>query len=785
MGKTGKALLLCAVILMASTQLMAEQATVGEMDLVSQNWLTRVVAIKGNWAGGASPSISDAIDILESNQLLAKIYRVEPKGYVIVPVIKELPPVKMYSDEEYLTPEKEAALIEFVTDNLSEKYEVYRHYFGSLDNPQAALTKGAFGGSNKEAWAAYTLPPKEFKANMTALKGDTKDAGPLLTSHWDQREPYNDYCPMGDGGRVVVGCVATAAAQILYYWQWPPSGFGDHTYTWSGDQSCGGSTPSEDLYADFSDPYDWANMVDSCGTGCTPEQSAALAELNYETGVAFNMNYGACGSGASVLTALVAFPNYFRYKYDINQVNRSDYSIVGWYNTLADEIDAGRPIQYRINKHSIVCDGYRYFDSQFQYHMNYGWTNGDFNAWYVLDSLYCSWLPDSLCPADEEYAIVNIEPLNEPVLYVEGQSLDDSSGDGDNHADPGETVNLGLTLYNLGYDAVNTVGTITSPDTFITVNTGSASYDPLIETQTSGASLTDYTITIDPSCPDPHLAPIIVTINSGTYLTIDTALIFIGDSTGFTDDVESGVGYWTTRKETYTFGNEWHIDDFHSHTYNHSWKAGGIGIEDYSNATDGALLTPPFLLPVNGQLKFFHWIDAEQNDDSVAWDGGMVYIVTPDGQKEQLTPIEGYTHEFIDNDQSAIPFGTPCFSGSFNWREVNVDLSAYSGVAQIMFRFATDAAVTEEGWYIDDVSVFSGGGCCVGIRGNVDNDSEDKINIVDLTALVEYLFGGSEEPACPEEANIDGDIEEKINIVDLTFLATYLFDEGEDPPSCP
>lgn len=75
--------------------------------------------------------------------------------------------------------------------------------------------------------------------------------------------------------------------------------------------------------------------------------------------------------------------------------------------------------------------------------------------------------------------------------------------------------------------------------------------------------------------------------------------------------------------------------------------------------------------------------------------------------------------------------------------------------------------------------------CCIDGRGNVDGDQEDIVNIVDITSLVAYLFGGGEEPPCPAEANVDGDTGQAINIVDLTHLVTYLFGAGPEPAACP
>lgn len=54
-------------------------------------------------------------------------------------------------------------------------------------------------------------------------------------SLWHQGTPYNDQCPLhpqGPDDHTVVGCVALAMAQLMYYWQWPDAGQGTGTTTY-------------------------------------------------------------------------------------------------------------------------------------------------------------------------------------------------------------------------------------------------------------------------------------------------------------------------------------------------------------------------------------------------------------------------------------------------------------------------------------------------------------------------------------------------------------------------
>ena len=67
-----------------------------------------------------------------------------------------------------------------------------------------------------EAAQAQGLGPRvQTRAN------DKENIAPLVSAHWSQGAPYNNLCPyMSNGsGRALTGCVATAAAQVAYYWR--------------------------------------------------------------------------------------------------------------------------------------------------------------------------------------------------------------------------------------------------------------------------------------------------------------------------------------------------------------------------------------------------------------------------------------------------------------------------------------------------------------------------------------------------------------------------------------
>jgi hypothetical protein len=398
----GLALSLCSF---TAHEIRAEIATQEEMELVCKNWLAYMVHQTGGWAGETRPEIGNVQELFDGDILLARSFSISPRGYVAVPVLKELPPIKAYSEKHGLDVDQTVGFPQLLREVLLHRIKLYLKTYGSLDATQPSTGEVLFGRINRAEWDRLLISRDKFEAALhRGAFSPLAEVGPLLTTSWHQMGPYWNYCPFGDGDTCLVGCVATAAAQIMRYFEWPLNGVGSHTYWWNGDQSCGRSTPGQNLSANFSDPYDWDNMPDSCDFGCSPDEENALAELCYEVGVAFEMDYGACASGTWTYYALTVFPTYFRYDDTIDREDRGDHTAQEWFDLIKAEINKGRPMQYRIYGHSIVCDGWRDTGGENQYHINYGWGDPH-TTWYAIDHIY-----GTTDPEEYEYLIRNIMP---------------------------------------------------------------------------------------------------------------------------------------------------------------------------------------------------------------------------------------------------------------------------------------------------------------------------------------------------------------------------------------
>jgi hypothetical protein len=696
-----------AVFLSQGASVRAELASEQEMRNVSQNFVTQKVARAGQWAADSSPAVGEAHELWYKGVLVARYYDVSPRGYVLVPVLKEMNPVKAYSDESNLDENQEGGFLRMVGEVLYEQMRLYESLYGSLDVSQPT-DEQLYDPSQKRAWQRLAVPAREFRTETA--QGTTSQAGPLLTSSWHQKEPYNNFCPMGNIGRTVVGCAATATAQLMKFWEWPETGVGSHSYMWMGDR-CEGYTPAQVLTVDYSDSYDWVNMPDDCNSGCSSTQEDALAELNYEVGVAYNMEYSGCGSGANGGLSSYVLTAYFNYKSSLQESYRVNYTQEGWFDLIRSEIDVGRPMLYYIHSHAIICDGYRDDYGQLEFHMNYGWNNS-YTTWYVLDNLYCGWYPGKVCPWEFEFVDAGIQPEHDPVLVLQRADATDIAPDGDTLIMAGETAQLHVTVVNRGFDAVAATGTLSTSDPYLTLTNAVATFDPTIPSGEESDTQTPFELTVDPDCPNPHTARVRIDITTGDFVFVDSFCIFVGNVPGFEDDLESGSGNWYSRDFTVSYVDEWHLETSRSHSGATSWKAGGAGSASYNRKSDGALVTSPLLLPPKAKLSFWHWIDAMLLNESSAYDGGIVMIRPSGGNWAQIVPVSGYSHHIQNRPAFGGPLEpyTPCYSGSQDWSEAVFDLSDYSGVVEIMFRFSSIFYIIpsgwyEEGWYIDDVWV--------------------------------------------------------------------------------
>lgn len=259
-------------------------------------------------------------------------------------------------------------------------------------------------------------PTEEVVAEWsTLLEGgalapkSTTAVNPLLTTQWDQSPYYNQLCPsyLFGVGHTKTGCVATAMAQVMKYWNYPLQGRGYHSY------NCDYGT----LSANFANTtYDWVHMPNQLTSSSSTTQVNAVATLMYHCGVSVDMDYGIFSSGAITGNVASSLVSYFRYDNGAHFVSKEgNYSENGWISLLKTELNAGRPMIYRgegSGGHCFVCDGY---NNSNYFHFNWGWGGND-NGYYSINDLTPSILNDF---TSNQGAVIGIQPSTSTAPEIE------------------------------------------------------------------------------------------------------------------------------------------------------------------------------------------------------------------------------------------------------------------------------------------------------------------------------------------------------------------------------
>jgi hypothetical protein len=312
---------------------------------------------------------------------------------------------------------------------------------------------------------------------------------------------------------------------------------------------------------------------------------------------------------------------------------------------------------------------------------------------------------------DSTWVSVCFIPVSAPVLSIYGYDVDDSptGGNGNGCIEAGETVTLSVTFQNTGGDDARDASVeMTTGDPYITITQGTAG-PTLIPSGGTGTPQPEFEFTVSPGAPAFHefMLDFAVSTPSG-YSAYDDIALLVGAMT-LEENFEGSGTDWTHYNVTSGFADQWHVETYRSHSADTSWKFGGSGAGNYTDSADGALETPNMCVGAEGEMTFWSWLDAEEESATSAWDCALVEISTDNGETwSNLAPVGGYSHVKNNNPDNPLPTGTPCWSGTHTWREETFDLTPYEGQSvTFRFRFASDGYVTQEGWYIDDISITS------------------------------------------------------------------------------
>lgn len=254
-------------------------------------------------------------------------------------------------------------------------------------------TAGGSSGSDNEAKWNRLLGKSGglLRASQGVFLISDVRVAPLVQSKWNQEDVgdshcYNYYTP----NNYVCGCVATAGAQIMRYFEWPRSSVSVAPFT---NPYCKVAGVAQTMTTKGG-CYDWGSMPLEPDSFITDAQRQAIGKLTSDIGICVGMDYDTAengGSGAGGYMLAEAFTNRFGYANALAAQWGDDENVVDisgtddMKNALLSNFDAGLPVAIGLSGdggHEIVGDGYGYSGDTLYLHFNMGWSGSD-DAWYA------------------------------------------------------------------------------------------------------------------------------------------------------------------------------------------------------------------------------------------------------------------------------------------------------------------------------------------------------------------------------------------------------------------
>jgi len=323
---------------------------------------------------GADPLVS------EENQPVGFVFRFEPTGFVITTTSRMIRPVYGYSiTNDFNLSEQEWQMIQTIfTRDLQQR-------IAQSDRlPESAQRAIAVEWEEFLSGDLVMTPFQQWPPDGTTSSGG------WIETNWTQSAPYNTMCPidLNAGARSIVGCPATAMAQVLNYHQTLNGtnlndgddyyhSYGSGNQYWIDDDYDARGFPS------FDSLNTWLNSMDYAYQTQLPVTTQMKAALSFACGVAAHQVYSASMSGTFGIDQ--AWNSFQRFGFpDSRLIFPEDTNL---NNEIAENIKVALPVQLGLlvappggGGHNVVVDGY---NTDEYYHFNFGW-GGSSNGWYTL-----------------------------------------------------------------------------------------------------------------------------------------------------------------------------------------------------------------------------------------------------------------------------------------------------------------------------------------------------------------------------------------------------------------
>ena len=370
---------------------------------------TGIFGLKSNVATRSTASIEAVKD--QSNDPIMYIVNYPEGGWAIVSATRNFYPVLAYSDENsfelssdmgpveaWIAETKDAirdsenlndttkALIrnmwnEYVTDYkpvqtdsnlkvadplkdaLNQRMTQLVQKYGTSTSMIYTTVEGAHNYlANNEATSLCNFAnslgsPPQYTIFVGIKSYPSEIVGPLLSTKWDQDDPFNYYCPTNlSGNNYSLGCAAVAVSQVMKYHRYPALV----------------TSPSNHR-------YNWDNMKNTAEEHDNAYSTYSTFSLMKHVADALNTKWGILGFG----TSSWAFPDDVEYGirsygYSVSRTSHKPVELNSYILSskkpiimLGGSVNLPNPLSYIGESHYWVCDGAKYVEYKISYFLEF------------------------------------------------------------------------------------------------------------------------------------------------------------------------------------------------------------------------------------------------------------------------------------------------------------------------------------------------------------------------------------------------------------------------------
>ncbi|MEW5806038.1 MAG: M14 family zinc carboxypeptidase, partial [Acidobacteriota bacterium] len=465
--------------------------------------------------------------------------------------------------------------------------------------------------------------------------------------------------------------------------------------------------------------------------GCTnvypsPHEKKVFREISSDMGARlFNdagTGYYANGTGWELLYAVDGEMNDWFYgemgsygvTIEVNQSFQPDYETwrdstvfrnrAGWQYLLNRMDDssiyghtydacAGSPISANLSLDEVVFSfgestrtsepqhgRYQWITQPDKFHINF-WKEGYYSQKWPVNIRFASVLKDAYLVPEGSFD-----------LDYYAHRILDSDQDNDGEADPGETVDMPVTIYATGGDVGAITATLSSSDPNVSILDSSATFPDIPAGGTAESLSNHFKIYVSSEALDGHEIPFTLTFTSNKTLCRSETSFMVRVTKGFescpfaAEYLESDPGWTIENSDSLGWefgppaGASGGPPSAHTGTNVYGTNLDG----NYGNNADYKLTTLAYDLRGlrNAELRFWRWLNNEEGAD--------------------LASIEISTNG-VDFQEIWKGFGRDT-----QWEEYRYDVSSIADqedLVYIRFRLKSDSYSSKSGFYIDDVTI--------------------------------------------------------------------------------